>query len=366
VLAGGMHNGPAAVLVGWGLARRRYGGTAVRFIDALSALSGNLGIAGGGVSYYFRRRFAFDDFTRGLEVAPRSFSETCMGRELLAACPPVKAMWITAANPAAMLPDSETVRQALRAIDFLVVVDTHPTDTTDLADLVLPTLTLLEDDDLLGSYGNHFLRVSRPTVEPAGESRHELWIWQQLARRLGLGSLLDGTTREWKKRMTARLQEAGVTLEQLESGPTVSPFASKVLFEGLRFPTASGKMQLVHDLPAPSSPDPEYPLTLMAGSTPKSQSSQWSVPPAKQPEVRIHPSAVPGLTDAMEVWVESRQGRLRACLKLDEAVHPSLAFMAKGQMLRQGACSNALVRAQETDLGGGAAYYDEPVRVTRA
>ena len=43
---------------------------------------------------------------------------------------------------------------------------------------VLPTLTLLEDDDVLGAYGNHYLRVSEPALEPAAGPRHELEIWR--------------------------------------------------------------------------------------------------------------------------------------------------------------------------------------------
>jgi anaerobic selenocysteine-containing dehydrogenase len=272
-------------------------------------------------------------------------------------------MWITAGNPASMLPESSTVKRALESVDFLVVVDTHPTDTTDLADLVLPTLTLLEDDDLLGSYGNHFLRVSRPTVEPAGEARHELWIWQQLANRLGLGPLLEGTPRQWKERMMTRLADAGVTLEQLEAGATRSPFASSVLFEGLRFPTPSGKMQLVGELPPAIPVDAEFPLTVMAASTPKGQASQWSVAPPEAPEVRIHPTTANGFASGQRLRLETRQGSLTVQVVLDPAVHPSVVLMAKGQMARQGGCSNALVRAEETDIGGGAAYYDEPARL---
>jgi hypothetical protein len=39
--------------------------------------------------------------------------------------------------------------------------------------------------------------------------------------------------------------------------------------------------------------------------------------------------------------------------------------MAKGGMLRDGRCANLLVAAVETDAGGGAAYYDELVRLKR-
>lgn len=350
---------PAAIMVGWGMARRRNGAQIVRAVDALSAISGNLGVAGGGVAYYCGRRTAFDVPD---PRSARTLPEACLGPALLAAQdPPVRAVWVTAGNPLSMLPDSGVVREAFAKLDFVVVVDTHPTDTTDAADLVLPTLTLLEDDDVLGAYGNHYLRVSQPAVAPPGEARHELWIWQQMAARLGLGDLLDGTPREWKKRLMGRLEEAGVPLEELEQGPVRNPLAKKVLFEDRRFPTPSGKMQLLDEPVRLPAADPDFPLTLMALSTPKAQASQWSVPHPGLPEARVHPSL--GHGDREEMFVESRVGRMRVRLKLDASVRPELVVMAKGGMMRDGQCSNLLVRAEETDRGGGAVYYDQAVRL---
>lgn len=356
---------PAALLIGWGLARRRNGAATVRALDALAALSGNLGIPGGGASYYFGRRTAFDSLPLGgLTAAPRTLSEARLGRELLQAQdPPVRLAWVTAGNPAAMLPDSETVRTALAALDCLIVVDTHPTDTTDLADLVLPTLTLLEDDDLLGAYGNHFLRASKPALEPAGEARHELWIWQQLADRLGFGEKLAGTPRDWKLRLVGRLQAAGVALEQLEQGPVRNPFASRVLFEGQRFPTPSGKMRLLHTEPPLPVSDPDYPYQLAAFSTPKAQCSQWAVNPDAIVSARLHPDS--GLQQGERVRLETRRGAMEVRVELDSAVHPRQIVLPKGGMRRQAGCPNALIDAEETDLGGGAAYYDQPVRFVR-
>ena len=364
ILLDAFGNGPTAIQVGWGMGRRAHGGASIRALDALAAISGNLGIAGGGVSYYYRRRSAFDSVDLGgLEVAPRSFSETCLGREVLAADPPVRLAWVTAGNPVSMLPDSDTVRQALLGVETVVVVETHPTDTTDVADLVLPTLTLLEDDDLLGAYGNHYLRVSRPALEPPPEVRHELWIWQQLAQRLGLGKVLEGTPREWKQRMMERLGAAGVSLEELEKGPVRNPFAGQILFEGLRFPTPSGRMQLIHEAPPVASADPDFPIQLAAFSTPKAQASQWSVAPPAVPVARIHPNSAPGFSQGQRAIVETRQGSLQVHLKLDDTVHPRLLLLSKGGMLRHGGCPNQLIRARETDIGGGANYYEEPARL---
>ena len=53
-------DGPSAILVGWGMQRKANGSATVRMIDALGAISGNLGVSGGGVSFYYKRRGAFD------------------------------------------------------------------------------------------------------------------------------------------------------------------------------------------------------------------------------------------------------------------------------------------------------------------
>src|SRR5262245_24735090 len=159
---------PTAILVGWGMGRRLNGAGIVRALDALCAISGNIGVPGGGVSFYFKRRGAFDtSFIRAKEVAPRTVCEPLFGPEVLRLNdPPIRAVWVTAGNPVAMLPESETTIKALRSREFVVVVDSFMTDTARLAHLVLPTTTLLEADDLLGSYGHHWIGVANAVLEP--------------------------------------------------------------------------------------------------------------------------------------------------------------------------------------------------------
>jgi len=358
--------GPAAILVGWGLTRRTNGAAAVRALDALGALSGNLGRPGGGVSYYFGRRTSFDtEFVRGLEVAPRALPEHALGQAILEATdPPVQVAWITAGNPVAMLPDALGVQRALRAVPFTVVVDTHPTDTTDCADLVLPTLTLLEDDDLVGAYGNHWLRASSPALAPPPGCRHELHILQGLAQRLGLSDVMAGSVADWKRRLTRRLAAAGIDAGRLEREAVRNPFAPPVLFADGRLPTPSGRVSLPHE-PAPPAarPTPERPLLLMACSVPAGQSSQWSLPLERPPVVRVHPQAAGAPADGSLARLESALGELLVRVRHDPAVHPELVLMPKGGTLRDATCANRLVAARATDQGGGAAYYEEPVRL---
>ncbi len=363
---------PTAILVGWGMGRRQAGGAIVRALDALCAISGNLGIAGGGVSFYYRRRAAFDmSFIRGLEAAPRSICEPLFGPEVLAARePPIRALWVTAGNPVAMLPQSDTVAEAIRTRELSVVVDPFLTDTGRLATVVLPTTTLLEDDDLLGAYGHHYLGESRPVVPPPPGVLTDLEIMQALAARLGLAEVMAGSARQWKARIIApTLGPHGIGIEDFARGPLRSPLAAPVLFADRRFPTASGKVNLLRgpDVPAaafdPPVAPPGFPLLLMALSTDRSQSSQWSAPQEGPATVTVHPEAAAGIADGALASLESARGALVVRVAHDRAQRPDVALAAKGGHLRAGRCFNTLISARTTDLGEGGALYDEWVRL---
>jgi anaerobic selenocysteine-containing dehydrogenase len=333
----------------------------------LCTISGNLGVPGGGVSFYFKRRGAFDtSFIRGLDVAPRSICEPLFGPEVLAADPPIRALWITAGNPAAMLPDSDRVAQAIATRELSVVVDPFLTDSARLATCVLPTTTLLEDDDLLGAYGHHYLGESRPVVAPPPGVLSDLEIMQALAARVGLADVMAGSAREWKSRLIApTLGPHGVTLDQIATGQVRNPLAAKVMFADRRFPTASGRVNLLTaaDVPAAALSPPVASLVLMALSTERSQSSQWSRKTPGLPVVTVHPDSAGGVPDGGEARLSSARGSLRVRVKHDPLQRRDVALTAKGGLPSEGQCMNALVDARVTDIGEGGALYDQVVRL---
>jgi len=359
---------PTAILVGWGMGRRYNGASVVRALDALSAVTGNIGVRGGGVSFYFKRRAAFDtSFVTG--ASARSICEPLFGEQVLAAKDPeIKAIWITAGNPVVMLPDSAKVAQAIETREFSVVVDSFLTDTARRATLVLPTTTLLEADDLLGAYGHHYLGVARPVVARPAGVKSDLEIIQGVASRVGLGDLLAGDARSWKKRIVApRLEPRGVTLEDLERGAVKSPLAKDVLFADRRFATPSGRVNLITS-PPPAAPvfAPEYPLAWTSLSTERSQSSQWAKPQEGPLVVTVHPDSANGIADGAIARVESKVGSLVVRVRHDPRQRRDIALTSKGGHFDAGRSANALLQARLTDFGEGAALYDERVRLLPA
>jgi anaerobic selenocysteine-containing dehydrogenase len=119
--------------------------------------------------------------------------EPLLGREILdAADPAIRMVWVTAGNPVAMLPEAHTVQRALETRELTVVVDSFLTDTARTAHVVLPTTTMLEDDDLVGAYGHHWLARSvlsslrrRRRTDGASQARAEPRPAQHLVDDIG-------------------------------------------------------------------------------------------------------------------------------------------------------------------------------------
>jgi hypothetical protein len=179
--------------------------------------------------------------------------------------------------------------------------------------------------------------------------------------------LLDGSPREWEKRILR--PESGTSIERLDAeGPQRSAMSSKILFADRCFPTNTGKVNLLAASPPPRSRvSPEYPLYLMAISTDKAQSSQWSKGQPDGPAaVTVHPDAGHGIPDGGLAQLQSAIGSMTVRICHDDRQRRDVALLAKGGHLRDGRCANLLTRARATDLGGGAAFYDEAVRLAPA
>ena len=353
-------DGPSNINVGWGLQRRRYGAASVRAIDALGAMSGNLGIPGGGVSYYFQRRGAFDFSWDDSNPPPRTIPEPLVGPGINeAADPPIRMVWVTAANPVAMLPDSKQVADALQSRELTVVVDSFLTDTARCADIVLPTTTMLEEDDLLGAYGHHYVVEMRPVIPAPAQVKSDYEIVQALATRVGLSDHFSTDVGTWKQRLLQRVADHGVDLSQLEQGAIRNPFSPSVIFADREFQTPSGKANLIHELPEPLLGNATGHMTLAALSTPDAQGSQWASKDQEGPATAtVHPDVANGFKDGDRVRLCSRKGEIEVYLRTDPNQRRDVVLMDKGGWLRSGRCANALIEAECTDDGECAVYYD--------
>ena len=182
---------PAVIRLNYGIQRSQNGGAAARAVCMLPALVGSWKHLGGGLQLSLSGAFAFnsDALERPdlMQRPCRIVNMSQLGHALTELDePPVKALFVYNSNPAAIAPNQNAVvRGMMRSDLFTVVHEQFFTDTTDYADIVLPATTFLEHKDFQGAYGHYFLQLSEQAIAPLGEARSNVWLFSQLAQRMG-------------------------------------------------------------------------------------------------------------------------------------------------------------------------------------
>lgn len=360
-LAGLYAGGPVATHIGWGLQRRGRGGLAIRWIDALCALSGQVGISGGGANYNPGRRRGLDGSLlarpSGRVVEAPGFAEQLAAL----ADPPARFVYLYGGNPVSQFADSQSVAAALRGCGMVVVADAFLTDTAACADLVLPVSLMLEDEcDLVGSYGHHWVARARRVVDPPAGVKEDVEIVRLLGKRLGLADdpLLEDVAGTLES-LGRRWLDSGEPFARNPCQPEV-PFAE-------RFATDSGKMQLIGERPAPPPrPDARYPMLLLSPKRRRFAHSQ--IPPGEMERpwpCLLNPQA-PGLDEIPpggRVRLVGELGAMEVQPVLRDDLPRDLCIVAEGGSLAQDTAVNKLVAGRPTDMGPGTAFYDQQVRL---
>ena len=365
-------NKPASIILGWGLQRWRKGHLTFRYIDALAAITGNIGIPGGGVSQGFDEYGFFDRRWEGEELAnhQRKLPMPTIGDAILR-CedPPIKLIFVTAGNPVNMAPNSNKVKKAFEETDFVIVVDQFLNDTAELADLFLPSTTFLEEEDLVGSYGHNWISSVNPAIPPIGESKSELEIFQLLANKLGIGDKLRGTPKEWLRRLAAPIINQGISFKKLQAGPCRVPSAPMVPFSDYKFKTKFGKFEFVTDNVPEKTNDSQFPYHLLS-----TMSQGWigsEIPSIKQKngilEVYIHPKVAKKeqITDGEKILLESPVGQLLVTVKISDKVRPDVILTYRGKWMKYQQGINILTLDIMSDSGYGTPYYETRVRLKK-
>ncbi len=373
---------PALIRCGWGQERNRNGGSSSMAILALPAVGGKFGVRGGGYAMSNSASWGITRTWIGAdEPDTRIVNMNRLGRTLLDADPPVKALFVYNSNPVATTPDQRRVIAGLEREDlFTVVFEQVMTDTARYADVLLPNTTFLEHYDLARSYGPMTLRLGAPVIEPVGESRSNAEVFSELLRRVGVDEQTDAS---------GELEEMIGVLSQLpepygsevrDTGAAAPPFEGRPLQFGNVWPlTPDRKVDLFPgalDASSPAGlytyqPDPataEYPLALISPASERSVSSTLAELPRPDVRLQIHPdNAGPrGIEDGSTVRIFNELGEVRCRATIATWIRPGTVALPKGLWRKHttnGFTGTALVPDTLTDIGAGACFNDARVQV---
>ncbi len=395
----------AFIRVGIGLSRHENGGMTCRAIACLPALTGAYAHPAGGALLASSGAFGPGDAVlERADLLPRPALRTInmihLGRVLTDPdlAPPVKALYVYNANPAAVCPNAELVLRGLAREDlFTVVHEQVQTDTADYADILLPATTSMEHTDLYRSFGHLYLQLAEPVIPPRGEAEPNWAVFRRLARALGVAEAHYARDEADLIRDYLRASgpaTAGITYERLRAEHSVRlslprpymPFADGA-------PTPSGKVEFYSEALARQGlpPLPTYVPLVERPDTPAfaAYPLRCHVPPNQfflnssfsqserlrrrqgGPTVLIHPQDASdrGIRPGQLVAVWNDRGRALFQAVVTEDTPPGQVVIEGiwwHKYMPGGRGVNVLTSDKTADLGGGPAFHSTLVEVGRA
>jgi anaerobic selenocysteine-containing dehydrogenase len=369
---------PACIQWGNGLDQNINTFQTVRAVHCLSAITGNLDVPGGDVPWIppaglrsyglhgdqrlplreritpeLKAKMVGGGKYKVLDTAvihPRHLLDTIISEKPY----PIRALFVMGSNTLLNQTDPVRTAQAFRKVDFTVVTDLFHTPTTQLADILLPASSWLENDEVADTHLG-WVALIRQKVAQIGECRDDKQILFDLAHRMGMNE--DFPWKDVREFCDWTLEGTGKTFEEFkELGILTGKMRYRKYEEG-GFDTPSGKVELRCSTlesmgydPLPycaeppesplSTPDlyKEYPLIITTGgrilgyfcSENRQIKSLRKLNP--DPIMEIHPDTAAGLgiKSGDWVWIESLRGRIKQRAKLTDGIHPKVVHAQHG------------------------------------
>jgi molybdopterin guanine dinucleotide-containing S/N-oxide reductase-like protein len=418
---------PAFIRMNYGVQRGENGGAASRAICMLPAMTGAWKHRGGGAQLSTSGAFKWNKqaierpdlaLESPLKRLARVVNMSTLGQALTelgqngdaANGPAVHALFVYNSNPGAVAPNHNAVVRGLARPDlFTVVHEQFFTDTTDYADYILPATTFLEHTDAQGAYGHYFAQYSHQAIAPLGEARSNVWLFSQLAHRMGFDDACFSDAAEAMIAQALSPDESGhstnsgmenITFADLQQkghiplafhlDPENSPFMP---FTEGSVPTPSGKIEFYSETLATMNLDPlpgfipptesrwsevakQYPLELLGRKNDNYMNSTFAnLPGHRKMESRtsqrleIHPlDAQPrGIADGDPVRIFNNRGSLLLTALINEKLPAGVvaARLDWAKLHPDAVNVNALTSERLTDIGGAPTFYSTLVEVAR-
>ena len=387
---------PATILLGGSsMHKGRNGWQGARAVGCLPALTGQVGIPGGGLGprhgaathgQALASIVAEDRRPPGVYVPnqmPRITEALHAGR--------LRVLLLFGTDMLSSFADAERLAAGLARLDLLVSHDLFPNDTARrFADVLLPGTAWLEEVGAKST--NTHLYLMPKVLEPPGEARPATWVMRELARRLGLADFYP-----W-------VEETGALDAILDHPATGHASVATLAAEGgiralrvshvghpdLRFATPSGKVELYSERaaglglpplpvyePLPASP---YPLTFRQGRTLTQFHGFYDHGQALPTLARLDPeprlwiaradARARGLADRAPIRIFNERGEFQARAHVTDRVPPGTVWMRDGWTgLNRLTAGEAVLPDEAVDLfgfSGGQASFDACVEVAPA
>ena len=351
----------------------------LRALATIVAITGNIDVKGGNIFqafpkgflpsfFFFRKKFRPSEEIEEQRLGAKEFPLLCgpkapfgpfhsptLIKAMLTDEPyPIKALFFT--NDLQLcLPNSRDVYNALKRVEFSVALELFITPTVEQADIVLPSATWMEIEEITDREG--CLVARNKSIEPVGECKDEMWVTFEILKRMGLPFFIP-EIKVSEDYNNYRLKSMGITFDELKKRHVVlAPREYKSYEKFGSFRTASGKVELYSNTfkelgydPLPNYLEPpespvstpglakKYPFILISGARSiayvhsMGRQIPWLRELVPDPQMEIHPQTASelGIKEGDWVWLEvpASKERIKQKAKLFPGIHPKVIHVA--------------------------------------
>lgn len=253
----------------------------------------------------------------------------------------VRGMLILGENPMLSEPNQHHVRMALNKLDFLAVIDIFPTETAQLADIVLPAACYAERDGTFTSTERRVQR-GRKAVEPPGEARADWQLLCDLLQRCGIQADYPSPAEIMQEIAELTPSYAGIAYPRLEKGkglqwpcPEADHPGTPILHRD-QCARGKGRFSPTGYRPPKELPDEQYPFLLNTGRT----AVHWHTgsmtrrshllkreEPRAYAEINPADAGEKGIREREPIRISSRRGSIEVVARVTDRVPPGQVFI---------------------------------------
>ncbi|MEU7553462.1 molybdopterin oxidoreductase family protein [Streptomyces sp. NPDC044571] len=265
-----------------------------------------------------------------------------------------RALLVFGSNPVVSAPRAARIADRLKSLDLLVVADFVPSETAELADVILPVTQWAEEEGTMTNLEGRVLRRRR-LLAPPGEARSDLDVLHGIAVRLGQdpGRFPTAPREVFEELRRAsrggKADYSGISYERLDAGEALHwpcpdtaegedahPGTPRLFLDGFAHPDGLARFAEVEHRDAAETPDADFPLYATTGRVLahyQSGAQTRRVPElaAAAPEafVEVHPDTAErhGLREGAAARVVSARGATLARVRLVGSLRTDTVFL---------------------------------------
>lgn len=388
----------STILLGFGMQKYKNGGMTIRLIDALGAITGQIGFSGGGVNYankvypkilntdpYDSEKFSSNRYYYTNEIS--EFIEKCnLGNtyykndifinheddkgdyELNI---PIKMAIITKSNLLNQLANINNLKRALSKVEFKVCFDIFITDTVKECDLFIPATSQLESEDLLfSSMMNPYLVYNEKILEPQEKLMDEYYFFMEVAKRLKMSNYPIVTKKEYLEKVIYPLKNinSDISLEYLKNN--YFTLHKDVAWSDKNFVNESGKFEIINCEEIKKFEANKYKdiskLRLLTNHGRDSLSSQHFMDDDGIAIAYINEKEAKrfNINNNEIIYLKSENGQIKVKINIDKSIGDNIVMMFVGWWERHGN-PNFLTNSGISDIGGQITYNETFVEIIK-